>query len=94
MSKILTVLFVWALCSPWVVFGQVKPGWEAEWKKTVSRNDRQAMDWLAVGKFSICLLCGRIRDAKAQGLPVDEFETVKWKENRGLHREVAVPLFL
>jgi len=51
---------------------------------TLSRNDRQAMDWLAVGKFSICLLCGRIRDAKAQGLPVDEFETVKWKENRGL----------
>ena len=51
---------------------------------TLSRNDRQAMDWLAVGKFSICLLCGRIRDAKAQGLPVDQFSTVKWKENRGL----------
>lgn len=51
---------------------------------TLSRNDRQAMDWLAVGKFSICLLCGRILEAKTKGLPVDEFPTVKWKENRGL----------
>ncbi|NIO07259.1 MAG: extracellular solute-binding protein [Deltaproteobacteria bacterium] len=50
----------------------------------LSRNDRQAMDWLAVGKYSICILCGRITDAKAQGLPLDEFETVRWKENRGL----------
>lgn len=47
---------------------------------TLSRDDRQAMDWLAVGRFPLCLLCGGITDAKTQGLPVDEFDTVRWRE--------------
>jgi len=41
MSKILIVLFVWALCSPWVVFGQVKPDWKAEWGKTLAAAKKE-----------------------------------------------------
>jgi iron(III) transport system substrate-binding protein len=46
----------------------------------LSRDDRQALDWLAVGKYAICLFCGKIEAARAQGLPVEEFETYRWKE--------------
>ncbi len=46
----------------------------------LSRDDRQAMDWLAVGKFALCLFCGNIEAARAQGLSVEEFETYRWKE--------------
>jgi len=46
----------------------------------LSRDDRQALDWLAVGKYSLCLFCGNIEAARAQGLLVEEFETYRWKE--------------
>ena len=39
---------------------------------TVSRNRRQATNWLGQGKFAICFLCRDIERAKAQGLPVEE----------------------
>ena len=45
-----------------------------------SRDDRQAMDWLAVGRFPLCLFCGGIAEARTQGLPVEEFDTLRWKE--------------
>jgi len=48
MSKFLTVLLVWALCSPWLVLGQVKPGWEAEWENTVTAAKKE-------GKLSVFL---------------------------------------
>jgi len=46
---------------------------------TLSRDHRQAMDWLASGKFAICFLCGHnpIRRAKEQGLPVDVLDIVR-----------------
>ena len=47
---------------------------------TLSRDERQAMDWLAVGKFALCLFCGNIEAARTQGLPVDEFDVFRWKE--------------
>jgi len=47
---------------------------------TLSRDDRQAMDWLAVGRFPLCLFCGGIAEARTQGLPVEEFDTLRWKE--------------
>jgi ABC-type Fe3+ transport system substrate-binding protein len=47
---------------------------------TLSRDERQAADWLAVGRFPICLFCADAANAKNQGLPVDEFETAAWKE--------------
>jgi len=37
---------------------------------TVSRNRRQAINWLARGKFTICFLCRDIERAQGQGLPV------------------------
>lgn len=52
---------------------------------TLSRDDRQAMDWLAVGKFPLCLFCGDIETARAQALPVEEFNTTKWKESPAIY---------
>ncbi len=37
----------------------------------VTRDRRQRLDWLANGKYSVCLFCYGVRTAKAQGLPVD-----------------------
>ena len=45
-----------------------------------SRNFRQMTDWLATGKFAICFACRGAPRAKAQGLPVDNFDSVSWKE--------------
>ncbi|HWP57400.1 MAG TPA: extracellular solute-binding protein [Candidatus Acidoferrales bacterium] len=47
---------------------------------TFSKNFRQMTDWLAQGKFAICMGCKDSLRAKNQGLPVDEFETEGWKE--------------
>jgi len=49
-----------------------------------SRDDRQALDWLAVGKYSLCLFCGNIEAARAQGLPVEEFDVYRWKETAAI----------
>jgi ABC-type Fe3+ transport system substrate-binding protein len=46
----------------------------------LSREDRQALDWLAVGKYALCLFCRNIEAATAQGLPVAEFEVYRWRE--------------
>jgi ABC-type Fe3+ transport system substrate-binding protein len=35
------------------------------------------VDWLASGKFALCLFCSDIDKAKRQGLPVDSLELVK-----------------
>ncbi len=51
---------------------------------TITQEIRQATDWLAHGKFAICFFCSEILKVKAQGLPVDEFHTAQWKENRAL----------
>jgi iron(III) transport system substrate-binding protein len=51
---------------------------------TVTQEMRQATDWLASGKFSICFFCSEILRAKSQGLPVDEFAAVRLKEGRGI----------
>lgn len=49
---------------------------------TLFRDFRQALDWLATGKFAICFACGSTEQAKAQGLPVDAFGVLK--EGAGL----------
>jgi iron(III) transport system substrate-binding protein len=49
---------------------------------TITQEIRQATDWLAHGKFAICFFCSEILKVKAQGLPVDEFQTAQWKESR------------
>lgn len=55
-----------------------------EMEVTVSRDRRQATDWLVVGKYPICIWCNDARIARGQGLPVDEFETAGWKETPSL----------
>jgi len=52
----------------------------------VSRDYRQAIDWLAQRRFSL-LLFGNgddVLQGKAQGLPVDVFDTASWKEGGAL----------
>jgi iron(III) transport system substrate-binding protein len=52
----------------------------------VSRDYRQAIDWVAQKRFSI-LLFGNgddILQAKAQGLPINVFDTSGWKEGGAL----------
>jgi len=51
---------------------------------TLTQEVRQATDWLASGKFAICFFCSEILRAKAQGLPVDEFRSARWKEARAI----------
>jgi iron(III) transport system substrate-binding protein len=51
-----------------------------EMQVTYSREYRQMVDWLANGKFAICIGCKETDRAKAQGLPVDDFDTSLWKE--------------
>jgi iron(III) transport system substrate-binding protein len=46
----------------------------------ISQDRRQSSDWLASGKFPICIDCGDIDRAKQQGLPVDEFPHESLKE--------------
>jgi len=47
---------------------------------TYAKNFRQMTDWLAQGKFAICMGCKDSMRAKKQGLPVDDFDTNNWKE--------------
>ncbi len=51
---------------------------------TLFGDFRQATDWLAQGKFSLCLLCRRIDRAAAQGLPVAELNPYDLKEKPGI----------
>ena len=45
-----------------------------------SRDDRQATDWLAMGKAALGLFLRDVPEAKKQGLPVDEFKDSNFKE--------------
>jgi len=51
---------------------------------TLVRSGRQALDWLATGKFQLGLFIGRVAEAKAQGLPVDELDPHRMKEGAPL----------
>ncbi|HEY2988273.1 MAG TPA: hypothetical protein VGL11_11150, partial [Candidatus Binatia bacterium] len=46
---------------------------------TFSRDQRQMTDWLAQGKFALCLGCAASM-ARAQGLPIESLDTSGWKE--------------
>jgi iron(III) transport system substrate-binding protein len=51
----------------------------SEMDVTLFRDRRQAVDWLATGKFPICFFCTRsdIARAKGQGLPIAMFGALK-----------------
>ena len=46
----------------------------------VSKERRQATDWLGAGKFILCLDCADTDAARKQGVPVSEFEHKHLKE--------------
>lgn len=54
------------------LFGEMQP--------TFGRDRRQITDWLAQGRFALCVGCRDTNRAKLQGLPVDEMDQVEWKE--------------
>jgi iron(III) transport system substrate-binding protein len=45
-----------------------------------AKNFRQMTDWLAQGRYAICFACKDSMRAKHQGLPVEDFDTTRWKE--------------
>ena len=47
---------------------------------TYAKSFRQMTDWLGQGKFAICMGCKDSARAKNQGLPVEDFDTNRWKE--------------
>jgi iron(III) transport system substrate-binding protein len=47
---------------------------------TLSRDERQATDWLAQGKFAISFFSRDVPEAKERGLPVDEIPFTNLKE--------------
>jgi len=58
------------------LFGEMQP--------TFGRDRRQITDWLAQGRFALCVGCRDTNRAKQQGLPVDELDQVEWKEGFNL----------
>jgi iron(III) transport system substrate-binding protein len=54
------------------LFGDLQP--------TLGRDRRQITDWLAQGRYALCVGCRETTRAKSQGLPVDELDNVDWKE--------------
>jgi len=51
---------------------------------TITRSNRQGLDWLGVGKFQLALFFGRVQMAKSQGLPVNELDPHLFKEGAPL----------
>jgi iron(III) transport system substrate-binding protein len=54
------------------LFGDMQP--------VVGRDRRQITDWLAQGRYALCVGCRETTKARNQGLPVDEFDNLEWKE--------------
>ena len=54
------------------LFGEMQP--------VYGRDRRQITDWLAQGRYAMCVGCRDTARAKSQGLPVDELDNVDWKE--------------
>jgi len=52
----------------------------AEMEITLSRDERQMIDWLAVGKFPVAFFIGGVEEAEKQGLPIKMFEPAGFKE--------------
>jgi ABC-type Fe3+ transport system substrate-binding protein len=66
-----------------------------EMNVTVSRDRRQATDWLASGKFALCIGCGDVERASRDGMPVSELGRSHLKEagnNIGLNGNSGLAL--
>ena len=51
---------------------------------TITRSNRQGLDWLGVGRYQIGFFFGRVQMARSQGLPVDELDPHVFKEGAPL----------
>ena len=51
-----------------------------EMNLTISRDRRQATNWLARGKYTLCFMCRDTERAKRQGLPVEAYPADRIKE--------------
>jgi iron(III) transport system substrate-binding protein len=51
---------------------------------TLGRDDRLTTDWLAQGKFHLCLFCGGVSEATRQGAPVNSVPPHTLKEGDAL----------
>ena len=47
---------------------------------TYASNNRQMTDWLAAGKYAVCIGCLHVEKAIQQGLPLGIFDTAIWRE--------------
>jgi iron(III) transport system substrate-binding protein len=56
----------------------------SEMDVTMTGDIRQAIDWLATGKFTLCIPCRNVARGKHQGLPVEDFEPYDLKEGISL----------
>jgi ABC-type Fe3+ transport system substrate-binding protein len=65
----------------------------SETRVTISRNDAQMMDWLAMGKFAIAFFARGVDVAKKQGLPVEDFPTGHMKEGAYVHASTGTVSF-
>ncbi len=52
----------------------------SEMDLTLSRDERQMIDWLAVGKFPLAFFISGVEEAAKQGLQVRSFEPTSFKE--------------
>jgi len=52
----------------------------SEMDLTISRNDRQMVDWLGAGKFQFSFFARGVGTAEVQGLPVQQFYAGTFKE--------------
>ena len=57
----------------------------AEMELVYTRDERQAANWLAVGKYPFGFFLSGIPEAKSQGLPVDELPEANMKEPTALY---------
>ena len=66
-----------------------------EMNVTISRDRRQATDWLASGRFALCIGCGDVERASRDGMPVSELSRRQLKEagnNIGLNGNSGLAL--
>lgn len=66
---------------------EIGPEWIRRLYQTmdVAFGDRRLiLDWMAKGKYALCIGCRGVERAKGQGLPVDLVDDNTWKEGQGL----------
>lgn len=68
----------------------------SEMDVTLSRDQRQAIDWVATGRYAFCIFCrsSAAMEAKAQGLPVDHIHPASLREMPRLRGSASAITFM